>query len=188
MIYGLADLFCFLLPSCYNVRVPTVYLALASNLGDREKNLRDALARVAEFVCIARVSSIYESEAGSTRALTRTLTLVCAGITTLSPIEVIRRTRGIEKEMGRVDGLRSPPRPIDVDILLYDRVIELSPALTLPHPRLHTRADLLVPLAEIAPALVHPRQRVTIRALLAQLKATEHVRFYRANSTPSSNE
>jgi 2-amino-4-hydroxy-6-hydroxymethyldihydropteridine diphosphokinase len=171
---------------CYNARMPTIYLALASNLGDREKNLRDALMRVAEFIQIARVSSIYESEARSTRALTRTLTLVCAGITALSPIDVIRHTRGIEKEMGRVDGLRSPPRPIDVDILLYDRVIELSPALTLPHPRLHTRADLLVPLAEIAPALVHPRQRVTMRALLAQLKDAEQVYLYRASPIQSS--
>jgi 2-amino-4-hydroxy-6-hydroxymethyldihydropteridine diphosphokinase len=163
--------------------VPTIYLALASSLGDREKNLRDALARVAEFVRLARGSSIYESEARRSRMPTRALTLVCGGHTTLAPIELIRRTRRIEKEMGRVDGLRSPPRPMDVDLLLYDRRIGLSPALTLPHPRLHTRADLLVPLAEIAPMLVHPRLRVTMRALLAQLKAQEEVRLYRAAPT-----
>jgi 2-amino-4-hydroxy-6-hydroxymethyldihydropteridine diphosphokinase len=162
--------------------VATVYLALSSNLGDRVRNLRDALTRVTEFAHVTRVSSLYESEAPNVRAHTRALTLVCAGTTTLTPIDVIRRTRRIEKEMGRVDGLRSNPRPIDVDILLYDHVIELSPALTLPHPRLHARADLLVPLAEIAPDLIHPRQRVTMRALLARITSKDHVRLYRAKT------
>jgi len=162
--------------------VPTVYLALASNLGDREQNVRAALSRVAEFIRVVCESSLYESEARDVRAHTRPLTLVCAGITTLSPVDVIRRTRRIEKEMGRVDGLHSNPRPIDVDLLLYDRVIKLSPALTIPHPRLHTHADLLVPLAEIASDLIHPRKRATIRALLAQLKTQDQVHLYHAKT------
>jgi len=106
----------------------------------------------------------------------------------LPPIEVIRRTRHIEKAMGRVDGLRSPPRPIDIDILLYDRMIGLFPALTLPHPRLHTRADLLVPLAEIAPTLVHPRLRVMMRTFLAQLTAKKRVRLYRTHPLRSNRD
>ena len=80
--------------------------------------------------------------------------------------------------MGRTEGIRFGPRPMDIDILLYDRVIELSPALTIPHPRLHERAFVLTPLAEIAPNLVHPRLRVRIRDLLARLESPDEVRRY----------
>ncbi len=154
----------------------TIYCALASNLGDREKNLRAALTQLAAQVALTRVSSIYESSPPD--APTRWLTLVCAATTRLAPIDVLRHTRRIETEMGRVDGLRSEPRPIDIDLLLYDTRIALSPALTLPHPRLHERAAVLVPLIEIAPTLVHPRRRVPLRALLAQLPPTPTVKFY----------
>lgn len=159
-------------------RMATVYLALGANLGDREKNLRAGLARISEFVRLTRVSSIYETEPWGVRDQPWFLNLVCAGTTTLSPVDVLRRAKKIEIEMGRTEGIRFGPRPIDIDILLYDRVIELSPALTIPHPRLHERAFVLVPLAEIAPDLVHPRLRVTIRELLARLESTEDVRRF----------
>jgi 2-amino-4-hydroxy-6-hydroxymethyldihydropteridine diphosphokinase len=162
--------------------MPTLYLALGSNLGDREKNLRDALARLGEFIDLARVSSIYETEPWGVRDQPWFLNLVCAGTTTLSPVDVLRRAKKIEIEMGRTEGIRFGPRPIDIDILLYDRVIELSPALTIPHPRLHERAFVLVPLAEIAPDLIHPRLRVTIRALLRRLASTDQVRLHSRTS------
>ena len=159
--------------------VPTVYLALGANLGDREKNLRDALAQIRTFVQITRVSSIYETEPWGVREQPWFLNLVCVGTTTLSPVDLLRHAKKIENEMGRAEGIRFGPRPIDIDILFYDNVIELSPALTIPHPRLHERAFVLVPLAEIAPDLVHPRFRVTIRALLARLESTDGVHLYR---------
>lgn len=161
--------------------MPTVYLALGANLGDRERNLRDALTRIASFVNLTRVSSIYETEPWGVRDQPWFLNLVCAGTTSVSPVDLLRRAKKIENEMGRAEGIRFGPRPIDIDILLYDRLIELSPALTIPHPRLHERAFVLVPLAEIAPTLVHPRLRVTIRALLAQLESTEGVRLYKSS-------
>ena len=154
-----------------------IYLALASNLGDREKYLRDALDRLGRFIDLARVSSTYETEAAD--AHTHILHIVCGGTTHLKPIDVFRRVRRIEKELGRIDGLRSNPRPIDIDILLYDRVIDLSPALTIPHPRLHERAFVLLPLVEIAPDLKHPRLRVTMRELLSQLDSVNDVRVYK---------
>ncbi len=159
--------------------VPTIYLALGANLGDREKNLRDALAQIAAFVQVTRVSSIYETEPWGVREQPWFLNLVCAGTTALSPVDLLRRAKKIENEMGRAEGMRFGPRPIDIDILFYDRLIELSPALTIPHPRLHERAFVLVPLAEIAPTLAHPRLRVTIRALLARLEPAQAVRLYR---------
>jgi 2-amino-4-hydroxy-6-hydroxymethyldihydropteridine diphosphokinase len=160
--------------------MPDVYLALGANLGDREKNLREALKRIAAFVEITRVSSIYETEPWGVEDQPWFLNLVCAGTTALTPVDLLRRAKKIENEMGRVEGIRFGPRPIDIDILLYDRVIELSPALTIPHPRLHERAFVLVPLAEIAPTLVHPRLRLTIRTLLARLESKEEVRLYRS--------
>ena len=160
--------------------MPDVYLALGANLGDREKNLRDALRQIAPFVEIERVSSIYETEPWGVHDQPWFLNLVCAGTTALSPVDLLRRAKKIENEMGRAEGIRFGPRPIDIDILFYDRVIELSPALTIPHPRLHERAFVLVPLAEIAPTLVHPRLRITIRALLKRLESAEQVRLYRA--------
>ena len=167
--------------ACATMRcVPTIYLALGANLGDREQNLRVALERIATFVEITRVSSIYETEPWGVREQPWFLNLVCAGSTPLSPVDLLRRVKKIENEMGRAEGIRFGPRPIDIDILLYDRLIELSPALTIPHPRLHERAFVLVPLAEIAPNLIHPRLRVTIRALLARLESKGEVRLYRA--------
>ena len=158
--------------------VPTVYLALGANLGDRERNLRAALTQIRAFVNLTRVSSIYETEPWGVRDQPWFLNLVCAGTTTLPPVDVLRRAKKIENEMGRAEGIRFGPRPIDIDILFYDRLIELSPALTIPHPRLHERAFVLVPLAEIAPKLVHPRFRITIRALLDHLESNEEVRPY----------
>jgi len=162
-----------------NNRVPTVYLALGSNLGDREKNLRAALEQISKFARITRVSSIYETEPWGVKDQPWFLNLVCQATTQLSPVDVLRRAKRIEASMGRSDGIRFGPRPIDVDILLYDRVIRLDPALTIPHPRLHERAFVLVPLAEIAPTAVHPRLRATIRRLLADLQSTEEVKLYR---------
>jgi 7,8-dihydro-6-hydroxymethylpterin-pyrophosphokinase len=91
----------------------------------------------------------------------------------------LRLAKSIEKEMGRVEGLRFGPRPIDIDILFYDDLIELSPILTIPHPRLHERAFVLIPLAEIVPHLIHPRLRVSIQELCARLNTDEVVRQYR---------
>ncbi len=162
--------------------MPEVYLALGANLGDREGNLREALKRIAVFVEIKRVSSIYETQPWGVKEQPWFLNLVCAGTTLLSPVDLLRRVKKIENEMGRTEGIRFGPRPIDIDILFYDRVIELSPALTIPHPRLHERAFVLVPLAEIAPTFVHPRLRATVRTLLERLDSAEQVRLYRTTA------
>jgi 2-amino-4-hydroxy-6-hydroxymethyldihydropteridine diphosphokinase len=159
--------------------MPTIYLALEANLGDREKYLRDAISQIAEFVTIEKISSLYEIRIPHTREQTHSLALVCGGNTLLTPVNLFRHCRQIENEFGQNAGLRSNPRPIDIDILLYDRLIELSPALTIPHPRMHERASVLAPLDEIAPTLVHPRKRATIHQLLSNLKSTDHVRLFK---------
>lgn len=156
-----------------------IVLSLGANLGDREKNLFRALDSLAQFVHVTRASSIYETEPVGVREQPWFLNLVCLGTTSLSPVDVLRRIKRIEIEMGRTEGIRFGPRPIDIDILFYDRLIQLSPALTIPHPRLHERAFVLVPLVEIAPQLVHPRLRLPVRSLLEQLASQEQVRLYR---------
>ncbi|MGE5263251.1 MAG: 2-amino-4-hydroxy-6-hydroxymethyldihydropteridine diphosphokinase [Acidobacteriota bacterium] len=159
-----------------------VFLALGANLGDREKNLHEAIARLAPFVDIASTSSIYETEPVGVREQPWFLNLVVRGTTTLSPVDLLRRVKKIEIEMGRSEGIRFGPRPIDIDILFYDRLIELSPALTIPHPRLHERAFVLIPLAEIAPDFVHPRFRLRIRDLLAGLESPDEVRQFQSRA------
>lgn len=165
----------------------SVYLALGANLGDREKNLSEAIARIGAFVRITRVSFIYETEPWGVKEQPWFLNQVIAGTTELSPVDLLRRVKKIEIEMGRAEGIRFGPRPIDIDILFYDRLIQLSPALTIPHPRLHERAFVLVPLDEIAPDLVHPRLRVRVHDLLTHLTTTEQVKRYpTATSGPVS--
>ncbi len=161
--------------------VATVYLALGSNLGDRQRNLEEARERMTAFLDISRVSSIYETEPVGVKEQPWFLNQVLAATTLLSPVDVLRRVKKIETEMGRTEGIRFGPRPIDIDILFYDRLIELSPILTIPHPRLHERAFVLTPLAEIAPDLIHPRLRVSVRALLEHLESPEEVRPYKAS-------
>jgi 2-amino-4-hydroxy-6-hydroxymethyldihydropteridine diphosphokinase len=158
--------------------MPTVYLGLGANLGDRERNLDAALKRIAGFVNISKLSSIYETEPWGVSEQPWFLNRVCEGTTSLSPVDLLRRVKKIETEMGRAEGIRFGPRPIDIDILIYDHLVTLSPALTIPHPRLHERAFVLVPLAEIAPDLVHPRLHVTVRELLSRLDAAQAVKPY----------
>jgi 2-amino-4-hydroxy-6-hydroxymethyldihydropteridine diphosphokinase len=158
--------------------MPTVYLGLGANLGDRERNLDAALKRIAGFVNISKLSSIYETEPWGVSEQPWFLNRVCEGTTSLSPVDLLRRVKKIETEMGRAEGIRFGPRPIDIDILIYDHLVALSPALTIPHPRLHERAFVLVPLAEIAPDLVHPRLHVTVRELLSRLDAAQAVKPY----------
>lgn len=161
-----------------------IYLALGTNLGDRENNLKQARERLAPFVHVERVSSIYETEPVGVREQPWFLNQVIAGTTNLSPIDLLRRVKRIEIEMGRTETIRFGPRPIDIDILLYDRLIELSPVLTIPHPRLHARAFVLTPMTEIAPDLVHPRLRKRMRDLLAGLESPDEVRPYPTYRSP----
>ena len=143
----------------------TVYLGLGSNLGNRRDNLDRALDFLSQRLRIGKVSSIYDTEPVGNINQPRFLNLVCQAYTTLSPIELLALVKGIENKLGRVPSKSNAPRPIDIDILFYgDQVIE-TPELIVPHPRLAERAFVLIPLAEIAPELVHPVSGKTIEEL-----------------------
>lgn len=133
-----------------------VYVALGSNLGDRERNLagaREALAR--EALNITRASSIYETEPWGAANQGRYLNQVVRGTTLLSPHDLLTKMLDIERLLGRdrTNAERFGPRVIDLDILLYEGVSLNEPDLQIPHPRMMERAFVLVPLVEIAPAL-----------------------------------
>jgi GTP cyclohydrolase-4 len=146
-----------------------VYLGLGANLGDRQSNLVQALQHIRTRAMIVQLSSCYETKPVGYLEQPEFLNIVCEITTTLSPYELLRFLKQIEKRMGRQMSFRNAPRPIDMDILFYDDLVMESPELTIPHPRLRERAFVLVPLAEIAANLVHPTLHLTVDELLQRV-------------------
>ena len=149
--------------------MPTAYLCLGSNLGDRERNLARALELLSEKVQIGKVSSVYETEPVGYEEQPLFLNMVCRISTRLSARQLMRLIVAVETNMGRVRSFRNAPRSIDIDILFYDDAVVKTRHLTVPHPRLAERAFVLTPLDEIAPDLVHPEMNKSIAELSAAL-------------------
>jgi 2-amino-4-hydroxy-6-hydroxymethyldihydropteridine diphosphokinase len=146
-----------------------VYFGLGSNLGERDRNLRAALAALATVARLVAVSSVYDTAPLLVTDQPRFHNAVCAGYTSLAPLDLLHRVKAIEHKLGRVEGPRFGPRLIDIDLLFYDHCVIETPELTLPHPRLAERAFVLAPLAELAPDLQHPILHVTVGALAAAI-------------------
>jgi GTP cyclohydrolase-4 len=142
------------------------YLGLGSNLGDRQNNLIQALQQLKSQAKVEKVSSFYETEPVGFLDQPFFINAVCLISTDLDPRQLFSFIKRIERRMGRQPAFRNAPRPIDIDILFYDDLILDSPELTIPHPALHQRAFVLVPLSEIAPNLVHPVLKKTVVELL----------------------
>ncbi len=152
----------------------TVYLGLGSNLGNREDNLEMALKLLGQRMKVGKISSIYDTAPLGNIDQPRYLNIACQVFTRLSPEGLLALAKGIENKMGR-HGRSGEPRPIDIDILLYGDVVMDTPDLKIPHPNIADREFVLVPLAEIAPDVVHPVTKKKVKAMRAAIKEKQGV-------------
>jgi len=160
----------------------TAFLALGANLASRagspEATLAAAAERLSSLGRLTGRSSLYSTEPVGFSAQPRFVNAVVALETELSPRALLGALLAIEQEFGRdrSAGIANGPRTLDLDILLYDDLILDEPDLQVPHPRLAERAFVLIPLAEIAPRTLIPRQNRTVTELLQSFHQNSHHR------------
>jgi len=158
-----------------------VYIGLGSNMGDKKKNIEEALRLLDNppDLIIEKRSSLYSTEPIGYVGQDWFLNSVVEVSTLLSPGELLSRCQAIEEHMGRVRTMPWGPRIIDLDILLYGEEIVEEDGLIIPHPNMHRRGFVLLPLSEIAPEAVHPKLNKKVVELLRQLKDRHKVEIYR---------
>ena len=147
--------------------MPTVFLGLGSNLGNRLVNLQAAIAALPPAVVVQACSRIYETAPWGYLDQPAFLNQALKAETKLSPHDLLTHIKSLEVTMGRTPTFQFGPRQIDIDLLFYDDLVLTSPDLMIPHPRLQERAFVLVPLADLAPELIHPVLGKRVSELLA---------------------
>lgn len=144
-----------------------VYLALGSNMGDRLENLKEAIAALPPQMVVKAKSHIYETLPWGYEDQPKFLNQVLKAQTYVEPEPLLKHIKRLEIALGRKPSFQNGPRLIDIDILFYDDLVLNTPALSLPHPRLHERGFVLLPLMDIAPDLVHPVTKKSVREMVA---------------------
>jgi 2-amino-4-hydroxy-6-hydroxymethyldihydropteridine diphosphokinase len=141
--------------------------------------LKDAISKIEESdrITINEISSVYETPPVGYKNQGSFLNLVIEIDTTLVPQDLLEYILSVEDQMGRTREVKWGPRNIDIDILLYDNQLIQSNHLTVPHPRLHQRKFVLIPLAEIAPRLLHPQLKKSVKELLEGCEDKSEVRL-----------
>ena len=155
----------------------TVYLALGSNLNDRLANLKQAIAALSPQMEVKAKSHVYETPPWGYEDQPKFLNQVLKVKTYLEPDQLLKHIKRLEVALGRKTSLPNGPRLIDIDILFYDDMILDTPSLVIPHPRLHERAFVLLPLMDIDPDLVHPVKKKSVRELLAFCNVSDITKF-----------
>ena len=152
-----------------------VYLALGSNLDNRLANLKQAVAALSPQMEVKAKSHLYETPPWGYEDQPKFLNQVIKVKTYLEPEPLLKHIKRLEITLGRKPSFQNGPRLIDIDILFYDDLILDTPSLVLPHPRLHERGFVLLPLMDIDPDLVHPINKKSIRemVLLSDVRGIE---------------
>src|SRR5262245_24826701 len=162
------------------IREHEAFLSLGSNVGDKAGNLEQARRKLEEAgVHLKGVSPVYLTEPVDYKQQDWFLNQVLRVSTALDPMQLLQSCLKIEEEMGRERWVAKGPRPIDIDVLLYQDLVLKSQALTIPHPRLHLRRFVLQPLTALAPELIHPLLQKPMIELLLGCPDTAQVRQLR---------
>ena len=159
-----------------------VFISLGSNVGDRLANIQQAvsLLSMTDKIKIVKSSSFYETEPWGNKNQTWFVNAAVALDTELSPVELLKLCQSVEMQLGRnrVNQEKWSERTIDIDILMYDNLIMSNDILSIPHPYMHKRAFVLVPMLEVKSDLVHPVFKKTISELYDELEYPEDVFLY----------
>lgn len=150
----------------------TVYLALGSNLGNRKENLKEAIAALSPQLDVKAKSHVYETPPWGYENQQKFYNQVLKAQTYLEPEPLLKHLKRLETALGRTVSFQNGPRLIDIDILLYDDLVLNTPLLTIPHPRMHERAFVLLPMMDIAPDLVHPVAKKSVREMVSACDLT----------------
>ena len=147
-----------------------IFLGLGTNEGNRQQNLENCIIEIKKtaFIKITKCSSIYESEPVGYINQNWFLNAVLKAEAEIDPVELLTIVKKIEDKMGRKQALRWGPRVIDIDILAYGEKVITSENLTIPHPEMHNRRFVLIPLAEIDPSFIHPQKKFSVEKMMRQ--------------------
>ncbi|MBK9924313.1 MAG: 2-amino-4-hydroxy-6-hydroxymethyldihydropteridine diphosphokinase [Anaerolineales bacterium] len=155
----------------------TVYLSLGSNLGNRSANLKEAISSLSPQMEVKKKSSVYETPPWGYTEQEKFLNQVLMAKTYLDPEPLLKHLKRLEVALGRKATFRYGPRLIDIDIIFYDELVIETPSLTIPHPQLPERGFVLLPMMDIAPDLIHPVNKKSIREMMAACNAGEIKKF-----------
>ena len=153
------------------------YIGFGSNIGNRLKHIQNAIHALSktEGISLQKISSVYKTDPVGYEAQAEFLNGVVEIQTNLSPLSLLHTLKDIETAIGRQHRIRWGPREIDLDLLIYEDLCIQTEKLVVPHPEMHLRRFVLVPLAEIAPNLVHPVFQESIQTLLERLEDDKSV-------------
>jgi 2-amino-4-hydroxy-6-hydroxymethyldihydropteridine diphosphokinase len=154
-----------------------VYLGLGSNLGNRLANLKAAISNLTPQMVVKKKSSVYETPPWGYEDQPAFLNQVVMVQTYEEPDRLLAHLKRIETAMGRTPTFPNGPRLIDIDILFFNTATIFKDGVVVPHPRLHERAFVLVPMNEIAPDFIHPTLSKSMRELLANCDASAIKKF-----------
>ncbi len=156
-----------------------VYLSLGSNMGDKEDYIRKALKLIEDVDEIRKVSPLYQTEPMGFKDQSFFLNCVIEVQTNSNPEQLLLFLKSIEQKLGRINTVKNGPRIIDIDILFFDDFCIDKDDLIIPHPRLHERLFVLIPLMDVNPDVIHPLLKKTVRELFDIIQHEEMVTLYK---------